>query len=239
MAEADNYLGLICRAWGRLPEAIEHYRRAIAYRPDFGGAHFNLGVAQLALGDFADGWREYEWRWQTIKAPLRKLPQPLWTGENLAGKTILLHHEQGLGDTIQFMRYAPLVAARGARVILELQPALARLAAGFQGTMEVVGAGSPLPPFDFHCPLLSLPERFATDLATIPAAIPYLVPEAEAAARWLRQLAPAASLKIGVVWAGNPAHQDDRNRSLALERLTPLFKVPGLRWFSLQVGERA
>jgi len=239
MVEADNYLGLICRAEGRLPEAIEHYRRAIAYRPDFSGAHFNLGVAQLALGDFANGWREYEWRWQTSKPPLHKLPQPLWTGEDLAGKTILLHHEQGIGDTIQFMRYAPLVAARGARIVLELQPALVRLAAGFQGTMEVVAAGSPLPPFDFHCPLLSLPERFATDLATIPVRIPYLVPEAGADGRWRRRLAPAAGLKIGVVWAGNPAHQDDRNRSLALERLTPLFKVSGLVWFSLQVGERA
>ena len=172
-------------------------------------------------------------------APLRKLPQPLWTGEDLAGKTILLHHEQGLGDTIQFMRYAPLVAARGARIVLELQPALVRLAAGFQGTMEIVAAGSPLPPFDFHCPLLSLPERFATDLATIPVAIPYLVPETEATARWRRQLAPGAGLKIGLVWAGNPAHQDDRKRSLPLERLMPLLKVPGLRWFSLQVGERA
>jgi tetratricopeptide (TPR) repeat protein len=239
MAESDNYLGLICRVGGRLPEAIEHYRRAIAYRPDFGGAHFNLGVAQLLLGDFANGWREYEWRWQTSKPPLHKLPQPLWTGENLAGKTILLHHEQGLGDTIQFIRYVPLVAARGARIVLELQPALFRLAAGFQGTMEVVAAGSPVPPFDFHCPLLSLPERFATDLATIPVAIPYLVPEAEAVVRWRRQLGSAAGLKIGVVWAGNPAHHDDRNRSIPLERLMPLFKVPGLRWFSLQVGERA
>jgi len=239
MAEADNYLGLIYRAQGRLPEAIEHYRRAIAYRPDFGSAHFNLGVAQLLTGDFANGWREYEWRWQWGKPALRKLPQPLWTGEDLIGKTILLHHEQGLGDTIQFMRYAPLVVARGARVVLELQPAMVRLAAGFQGTMEVVPAGSPLPPFDFHCPLLSLPERFATDLATLPGSIAYLVPEAEAAARWRRQLAAGIGLKIGVVWAGNPVHQDDRKRSLPFDRLMPLFKVPGLRWFSLQVGERA
>jgi tetratricopeptide (TPR) repeat protein len=239
MAEADNYLGLIYRAEGRLPEAIEHYRRAIAYRPDFGSAHFNLGVAQLVSGDFANGWREYEWRWQWGKPPLRKLPQPLWTGEDLAGKTILLHHEQGLGDTIQFMRYAPLVTARGARVVLELQPALVRLAAGFQGMMEVVAAGSPLPQFDFHCPLLSLPERFATDLATIPVAIPYLAPESDATARWRRQLGTGAGLKIGLVWAGNPAHQDVRKRSLPLERLMPLLELPGLRWFSLQVGERA
>jgi tetratricopeptide (TPR) repeat protein len=239
MAEVDNYLGLICRAQERLPEAIKHYRRAIAYRPDFVSAHFNLGFAQLALGDFADGWREYEWRRQSSIAPLRKLPQPLWTGEDLAGKTILLHYEQGLGDTIQFMRYAPLVAARGARIVLELQPALVRLAAGSQGTMEVVSAGSPLPPFDFHCPLLSLPERFATDLATIPVAIPYLVPEAEVVARWRRVFAPGVGLKIGVVWAGNPAHQNDGKRSLPPERLMPLFKVPGLRWFSLQVGERS
>ncbi len=131
----------------------------------------------------------------------------------------------------------PLVAARGARVVLELQPHLVRLAAGFQGAMEVVPAGSPLPPIDFHCPLLSLPERFATDLATIPAEIPYLVPEAKAILRWRRRLPAGPGLKIGVVWAGNPAHQDDRNRSIALERLIPLFTVPGLRWFSLQVGE--
>ena len=239
MAEAENYLGLICRAGRRLPEAIEHYRRAIANRPDYGGAHFNLGVAHLLLGDFANGWREYEWRLQTGKPPLHKPPHPLWTGESLAGKTILLHHEQGLGDTIQFMRYAPLVMARGATIVLELQPALVRLAAGFQGAIEVVAAGSPLPPCDFHCPLLSLPERFSTDLATIPSALPYLVPEAEAATRWRHQLGSAAGLKIGVVWAGNPAHQDDRKRSISLERLAPLFEVPGLVWFSLQVGERA
>ncbi len=137
------------------------------------------------------------------------------------------------------MRYAPLVAARGAHVVLELQPQLVRLAAGFHGTMEVVAAGSPLPSFDFHCPLLSLPDRFATALATIPVAIPYLAPEAEATARWRRRLGTGPGLKIGVVWAGNPAHQDDRKRSLSLERLMPLFEVPGLRWFSLQVGERA
>jgi len=238
MAEADNFLGLISRAQERLPEAIEHYRRAIAYRPDFGGAHFNLGVAQLSLGDFASGWREYEWRWQASKLPLRKLPQPLWTGEDLADKTILLHYEQGLGDTIQFMRYAPLVAARGARVVLELQPALVRLAAGFAGMTELVAAGSPLPPLDFHCPLLSLPERLGTELSTIPAAIPYLVPEATAAARWRRQLA-GAGLKIGVIWAGNPMHHNDRRRSIPVEHLMPLLKVRGLRWFSLQVGERA
>src|SRR5439155_6874398 len=128
---------------------------------------------------------------------------------------------------------------RGARVVLELQPALVRLAAGFQGTMEVVAAGSSLPPFDFHCPLLSLPERFCTALETIPGAIPYLAPEAEATARWRRQLGTGIGLKIGVVWAGNPAHQDDRKRSLSLERLMPLFEVPGLHWFSLQVGEPA
>jgi tetratricopeptide (TPR) repeat protein len=239
MAEAANYLGLICRAERRLTEATEHYRRAIAYRPDFAAAHFNLGFAQLALGDFTNGWREYEWRWQMGTSPLRKLAQPLWTGQDLRGKTILLHHEQGLGDTIQFLRYAPLVAAKGAGVVLEVQPAMVRLAAGFTGEMEVVGAGDPLPPFEYHCPLLSLPERFATDLASIPAPIPYLVPEPEAVARWRRELAPESEMKIGVVWAGNPVHPDDRNRSLPLERLAPLLEIPSVRWFSLQVGERA
>ncbi|HEV2334701.1 MAG TPA: tetratricopeptide repeat protein, partial [Stellaceae bacterium] len=240
IAEANNFLGLIGRAQGRMPDAIEHYRRAIAYRPDYGAAHVNLGLAQLAVGDFANGWREYEWRWrQPSGLPMRTLPQPLWTGEDLAGRTILLHHEQGLGDTIQFMRYAPLVAGRGARVVLELQPALARLAAGFAGTMAVVPAGSPLPPFDFHCPLLSLPERFGTELATIPAAIPYLAPEARAKGQWRRRLGPEAGVNIGVVWAGNSSYPNDAKRSLPVERLGPLLDLPGLRWFSLQVGERA
>src|SRR6266568_4978670 len=137
------------------------------------------------------------------------------------------------------MRYAPLVADRGGRVVLEIQPPLARLAAGTEGVAEIVAAGAALPPFDLHCPLLSLPERFGTDLATIPAEIPYLTPDPELVEHWRRKLGDGPGLKVGIVWAGNRAHKNDRSRSIAIERLLPILEVPGIRWVSLQVGERA
>ncbi len=137
------------------------------------------------------------------------------------------------------MRYAPLVAARGGRVVLEVQPPLARLAAGVKGVAEIVAAGMKLPQFDVHCSLLSLPDRFGTDLATIPAEIPYLTPDPEAVERWRVKLGGGSRLKVGIAWAGNPSHKNDRNRSIAVERLLPMLEIPGIRWFSLQVGEHA
>src|SRR5262249_45342401 len=148
--------------------------------------------------------------------------------------------EQGFGDSLMLLRYAPLVAARGARVVIEVPRALERLAGRLpHGPYTVLAAGMPLPPFDLHCPLMSLPLAFRTPVETIPAAIPYFAVAPDAVARWRARFATAAGMKVGVVWAGNPIHKNDALRSLALDRLSALFEVPGTQWYSLQVGDRA
>jgi tetratricopeptide (TPR) repeat protein len=224
------------RRLDRVEEAVADLQRAIARRPDFAEAHFELGMARLALGDFAGGWSEYEWRWKTAAfAPSRRtFKSPLWIGEqDLAAKTILLHAEQGLGDTIQFVRYVPLVARRGATVVLEVQPELVSLLAGFPGAASVIAHGRKLPRFDLHCPLMSLPRAFGTTAETIPADVTYLeVPAARAQS--LAQRPPAQGPLIGIAWAGRPTHHNDQNRSLPLARLAPLLRRPGARFVSLQ-----
>ena len=223
------------RRLDRTDEAVRDLEKAIVLRPDFAAAHFELGMARLALGDFAAGWRDYEWRWQTAAfAPHRRVfTSPQWTGEQaLAGKTILLHAEQGLGDTIQFARYVPLVASRGATVILETQPELASLLAGVEGAASVVARGRRLPRFDLHAPLMSLPRALGTTAATIPAAVPYIQVSAASAQSWARRL-PEGRL-IGVAWAGRRSHHNDLNRSLPLACLAPLSRLAGARFVSLQ-----
>jgi hypothetical protein len=164
----------------------------------------------------------------------------MWRGESLGGKTILLHAEQGFGDSLMLLRYAPLVAARGGRVVVEVPRALERLAARLAGgPYTLVAAGQPLPAFDLHCPLMSLPLAFGTTPETIPAAVPYFSAAPDAIARWRARLATAAGMKIGIVWAGNPVHLNDASRSIALDRLASLFELPETQWYSLQVGERA
>jgi hypothetical protein len=232
-------MGVALMARNDIEGAVECYRRAIAHNPDFADGHWNLSLAQLVEGDFAKGWRGYEWRLKTKRHVPRGFEQPAWDGGPLAGETILLHREQGLGDTIQFMRYAPLVAARGGRVVLEVQPPLVRLAKSIKGVAEIVAAGTALPRFDLHCPLLSLPERFATTLETVPVGAPYLTPDPEEVERWRLKLGGGPRLKVGIAWAGNRSHKNDRSRSVAIERLSPILDIPGIRWVSLQVGERA
>jgi hypothetical protein len=159
---------------------------------------------------------------------------PLWLGDqSLDGKTILLHAEQGFGDTLQFVRYAPLFAGRGVSVILEVQPELARLLAPLPGVAAVIARGKPLPRFDFHCPLLSLPLAFATELATIPAHIPYIAPADQDVALWRERL-PRRRPLIGLVWSGERTHDNDRNRSLCLETLLPLLRTLDVSFVSLQ-----
>jgi tetratricopeptide (TPR) repeat protein len=241
-ADAHNNLGLALRDINRHQEAIACFEKAQTVKPDHADAQLNEGLARLALGDFDAGWRKYEWR-RLLKnnnprnpAPLR----PLWLGKGeLSGKTILLHGEQGLGDTLQFLRYVPHVAQRGARVILAVQRPLARLVTGLAGVSVLRAQGDTIPPFDCYCPLPSLPLAFGTTLDTIPATVPYLHIETEAWQRWKNRLAGGSGLKIGLVWAGNPAHKNDRRRSIALDQIAALFDCPGVRWFSLQSGERA
>jgi hypothetical protein len=162
---------------------------------------------------------------------------PLWSGEDLAGRAIFLHAEQGYGNTIQGLRYVPLVAARGARVVLEVPPPLFRLARSVGGVAELVAAGQALPRFDFACPLLSLPRGFATTLETIPAEVPYLAPLPEATAPWRDRL-DGPGFKVGIAWAGSPLHRHDAQRSIDIETLAPLFQLDAVRWFSLQTGDR-
>ena len=224
------------RRLDRVTEAVADLLRALELRPDFAEAHFELALAQLALGDFASGWTEYEWRWATAAfAPSRRgFTSPQWNGtQELARRTVLLHAEQGLGDTIQFVRYAPLVARRGATVIIEVQPELVSLLAGMPGVTRVIAHGDRLPPFDLHCPLMSLPRAFATDEATIPADLPCITAPPAAAARWAGRV-PAGRPCVGLVWAGRPTHHNDLNRSLPLASLAPLLRRDDLHFVSLQ-----
>lgn len=229
-------LGVALKDAGRLEEAIEVGRRSLAAWPDLQEARYNLGVTYLLSGDLARGWPLHEVRRQIPRLRCnRDLPRPEWTGEPLAGRRVLLHAEQGFGDVIQFVRYAPLVGDRGGRVVVLCQPSLKRLLKGQAGIEQVVGEGEPLPPFDLHCPLMSLGNVFGTTLATIPAAVPYVAPATEVAARWRERIAGCpAGLKVGIAWAGNPAHANDRHRSVPAEVLAPLAKATDVRPVSLQ-----
>lgn len=217
-------------------EALESAQAALARAPDFAQARFVEAVAHLTLGDFAAGWRAYESRWQIgwLASQRRDFAAPLWLGaQSLDGKTILLHAEQGLGDTIQFARYALLLAARGATVILEVQRELVRLLADLRGAAAVVARQSSLPAYDFHCPLMSLPLACGTTVATIPAAVPYIGPADAEIAAWRGRL-PAGGRLIGLVWSGERSHDNDLNRSLPLATLAPLLDLPDVTFVSLQ-----
>ncbi|MGE0745703.1 MAG: tetratricopeptide repeat protein [Rhodospirillales bacterium] len=230
LAEALANRGNVLIDLGRLDEAAASYRQAQAARPGHADAYWNEGVCRLMAGDFAGGWPLHEWRWKTalLAGDFRAFAQPLWRGDaDLAGRTILLHAEQGLGDTLQFCRYVPLVARAGARVVLEVQAALAPLLAGLDGVAAIVRRGDALPDFDLHCPLLSLPLAFGTDAATVPAAVPYLAPPVERAAAWAGRLDGAPRPRIGIAWSGDPRHKNDRFRSTRAARFAPLLDAAG------------
>ncbi len=227
-----NNRGKILKELNRYDEALEASGRAVALRPDSIIAHCNEASLRLLAGDFERGWAEYEWRWKKADmAPAkRNFPQPLWLGgEDIAGKTILLHAEQGMGDTVQFCRYATAVAARGARVILEVDPPLVGLMASLAGPSQVVAKGgtmgSALPEFDVHCPLISLPLAMGTRLETIPARTPYLHVSQDLCSEWDARLGAKIRPRIGLAWAGNAKHERDRERSIGLAAFLPLFEV--------------
>jgi tetratricopeptide (TPR) repeat protein len=227
-AVALNNRGLTLHRLGRFGEALASYDRALAARPGYADALFFRSMSRLLTGDFERGWIEYERRHESSSAvsSKRDIQQPLWLGEDdIAGKTILLHSEQGFGDTIQFCRYAALVAARGARVVMEVQQPLRGLMMGLDGVAEVIARGDPLPDFDFHCPLLSLPLALETRLATIPSSPSYLRPPQRTSQDWDARLGKQGRPRIGVAWAGNPKHVRDRERSISLGTLLPLLDV--------------
>lgn len=228
--EAHVNRGRTLRDLGRLAEAVAAYDEALRLRPGFPPAELNQAFARLALGDFARGLPQFEARWQEgqLAGAARTFPAPLWDGaESLAGATILVHAEQGMGDTLQFCRYVPLLAARGARVVLEAQPPLTGLLRGLPGAAAVVARGEALPEADFHCPLLSLPLAFGTTLATIPVGVPYLAAAPDRVRHWEARLGPrrhsARGHRVGLAWSGNAAYRNDRRRSMPLEALVPLF----------------
>jgi tetratricopeptide (TPR) repeat protein len=228
-----NALRMLCR----FEEAVASYRRECAVRPDFAEAHYNEALCRLLLGDLRHGWDEHEWRWATkeLGQGRRDFPQPLWTGgEEISGRTTLLHAEQGFGDIIQFCRYVPLAADRGARVILEVPPALHELMGSLRGAAEVVCSGQPLPAFDLHCPLLSAPRAFGTELANIPVATPYLRAAEARTAHWNARLGPKTRPRIGIAWSGYQAHKNDQNRSIALDAFLSIFAGLDVSLVSLQ-----
>lgn len=212
----------------RFDEAIVSYGEVLARRQDNADAHFNRALALLTIGDYRAGFADYEWRWRRTGAPAQKnRGRQLWLGDTpLSGKTILLHAEQGFGDTIQFARYAPLVAAQGARVVLEVQPELKSLLSRLDGVTTVVARGEAPPPFDAHCPLGSLPLARKTELPVVPAQIPYLSADQAHLQKWSARMEKLPRPRIALAWAGNPAHDNDRNRSIALSTLAPLLAMP-------------
>ncbi len=244
-AEACNNVGHALLNLNRSTEAVGWYERAIAIREDYATARFGHAVALLKSGDFRRGWREYEWRWRDCQTARGDLDVPRWQGEVVTGQTILLHAEQGLGDTLQFVRFAAAVAARGARVVLEVPQPLVRLLRAVQGVSAVVACGDALPPVDLHCPLASLPMLLDLDTDTIPGA-PYLPRRAaNPAGSPAGSLGRAAGsgLVVGLVWAGDPRREQlccnlvDRRRSATLALLSPLLDVEGVRFQSFQLGE--
>lgn len=240
--EPDNWaahsnLGTALHLARRDVEAVAAYRAALVFNEQPEIRH-NLSHALLALGQFEEGWREYEWRAQAPEhAPTwPRFMQPRWQGEAAAGRTLLVHAEQGLGDMVQFCRYVPLVAARGLKVVLQVQEPLVRLMRRLGGAATVVARGGALPPFELHCPMLSLPLIFGTTLRSIPAAVPYLDPDPGDVAAWAGRLAGEARFKVGISWAGNPHLAADARRSIAVERLAPLLGRAGIAFYSLQYG---
>ena len=196
--------------------------------------HLNRALAWLQMGDFERGWREYEWRLSCRDFAIPPIAAPRWDGSPLEGQTILLYADHGLGDTIQFIRYAPLVRERGGRVIVACQKPIARVVASCPGVEQVVPEGSVLPEFAVHVPLMSLPLAFGTTLSSVPASIPYLSADAALAGLWQARLGSSRSFKIGVSWQGNPTYRRDRERSFRLAELERLARTPGVELVSFQ-----
>ncbi len=244
-AEPLNAVGLALQEQGELGEAAACYRKALDLKPDFPEAHYNHGLVLLLEGKLRQGWEEFEWRWRSKEVRRRYPVDRQWYGGDLNGRTILLHAEQGLGDSLQFVRYAPLVAGLGATVLLEVQKPLVALFSEMDGVSGVFAHGDALPPFDTHCPLMSLPLALATTLDTIPGHTPYLRADPERAAAWRRRGEALPGLRVGLVWAGNPrpfqpgAHAIDRRRSITLDHFAEFAALGGVSFISLQKGEAA
>lgn len=232
-------LGVVYRDSGDLARAEQYFRRLCAARPDDAAAHFNLAVTLLRAGRLREGFEEYEWRWQVAQfaAQRRKFSQPVWHGEPLDGRRILIWGEQGAGDAIQFVRYAALVRKAGGEPILEVLPHLERLLGWLERGYPVVNALSTGVKFDVQCPMMSLPHRFDTALDSIPPSARFSVP-AGLRAKWAARLR-TERMSVGVVWATNPTYLNNAARSLPAHQLLPLTRLPGIQCWGLQVGPAA
>jgi len=253
-AEAYSALGTVLQEQGYFDESMACYQKALHLKPDLAEAHWNRSLLWLLLGALEQGWPEYEWRWTQTRFTRRPFSQPLWDGSDLGGRTILLDTEQGLGDTLHFIRYVPLVKQRGANVIVECQPPLVRLLSSVQGIDCLLASGSPLPAFDVQAPVASLPGIFRTCLATIPRAVPYLHADCKLVEHWKSAMCDVrcatseevhltshiahrtSHFLVGIAWQGDPTFPGDRQRSIPLARFAPLAKVQGIRLISLQKG---
>ena len=229
------------KAMNLLDEAARAAGQAIMLRPDWAEYHFHLGHILLLQGDMRAGWMEYDWRWDLpafsrLKTLHKACSLPPWTGDDIRGKTILISAEQGLGDIILFARYLPMVARRAGHVIVAAYPSMRGLLETIEGITVVSDRDSPLPAFDVHCPLLSLPRAFGTTLDSIPSNVPYLRADPSKQARWHRRTSGGVSLRVGIVWAGNAATPRDRFRSPGFAAVFPLFALPGIDFIFLQVA---
>jgi Flp pilus assembly protein TadD len=239
-AQDWSNLGTCLLDIGKVDEAIAAHRRAVALAPDLAPAHWNLALALLAAGNF-EGWREYEWRWKFdgFLSKRRNFPQPLWDGTPLNGRRLLLHAEQGFGDTFQFIRYVPRVAERagaGATIYLECQPRVVSLFRQFPEVAAIIPAGEPLPEFDVHAPLLSLPLILGDSPESIPRGVPYLNADPNLIDAWKLRFAPyQGNFKIGLAWRGSVNNPQLRHRAISLAKLAPLATVSGVSFFSLQL----
>ncbi len=245
---ALNNIGHVLQGLGRSAESLPYYDQAIALEPENAVCCFGRAVSLLKMGDFESGWREYEWRWRCSQTPRTDLAVPQWEGEDLNGKTILIHHEQGYGDTLQFIRFASQLKTRGARVVVQVPIPLVRILEGVEGVDQVVSVLDPSLHLDLHCPMAGLPLRLKMTPSTLPGC-PYLsvpVGEQERQGGALRQSLTEnmtqPDLIVGLVWSGDPrphdpvATQVDRRRSVRLEKLAPLMEVEGIRFVSFQLG---
>ncbi|MBC7609550.1 MAG: tetratricopeptide repeat protein [Polaromonas sp.] len=222
---ANSFYNLSCVLLriGRFEEAAVAYETGLGFHPDHADLHFNKAVGHLLMGEFSQGWPEYEWRWYaSLRGPLPPKPEyhvPMWSGEPIAGQTILLHAEQGLGDTIQLLRYVPLLLEKGANVLLNIPSAIAQLCTQIENRCILVDEHSPSLNFNYHCPMFSLPLAFKTEASTIPGKHPYLASDPQLRAAWEQKLGTGRGPRIGLVWSGNAAFLNDTNRSMALETL--------------------
>ena len=239
-AAAWNNLGDCCSNLGQLEEALSYYDKALKLEPEMVDANWNRALCLLHMGDLAQGFAAYHWRWKRQNTPRRDIdPHLKWNGSNFCGRSIFIYEEQGLGDTLQFVRYLPYLKAAGGRVILECSPALVRLLEPLDCIDKLwvrkrQGSTRDIDRFDSHCPIMDLPHHFQTTRETIPVQVPYIHADAAMTAWWKPQLGDSSDFKVGIVWAGNPNHRNNRHRSCKLSAFEGMAKIPGVSLYGLQ-----